>query len=83
MAKTTKPLWNKTFQCESAEILEATVNKELTEFGKLATLLAEPDKAGLAALFSDKSPYKLSMVVVASKGMGDTIKYSLVSSATK
>ena len=84
MSKTsTKPLWSKTFQCESAEVLAATVNKELEEFGKLANLLAEPDKTGLAALFSDKSPYKLSMGVIASKGKDDAIKYTLISSATK
>lgn len=83
MAKKNGSLWSNTYKCESVEVLAATVNKELEEFGKLANLLAEPDKSGLSALFSEKKPYFLDFKVVATKGKDEAISYMLVATATK
>jgi hypothetical protein len=80
--KNDKALWQNTYSCDSAEILAATVAKELEEFGSLAGKLAEPASKGLAGLFSVNRPYYCDFRVVANR-VGDTIKYNLVVTTAK
>lgn len=84
MAKTnTRNLWNNNYTCADAEVLKATIDKEIEDFDKMAGKLAERKKSAISSIFAEKRPYVMELKVVAVRGENDAIQYSLVASATK